>query len=55
MQAVLTDPQTSGGLLVACAPDIVDDVIRQFQRDGFGAAREIGMLREGPIGVDVVA
>ena len=55
MQALLTDPQTSGGLLVACAPEAVADVIRQFQREGFEQAREIGVLREGAAGVEVAA
>ena len=39
---LLTDPQTSGGLLVACAPDAVDDVLAVFARHGFDAAAEIG-------------
>ncbi|MEF7616172.1 selenide, water dikinase SelD [Aquincola sp. MAHUQ-54] len=41
-QALLTDPQTSGGLLVACAPEAVGDVLAVFHRHGFGAAAEIG-------------
>jgi len=55
MQALLTDPQTSGGLLVACAPDAVAEVVRQFKRDGFELAREIGVLGDGKPGVDVAA
>ncbi len=45
-QALLTDPQTSGGLLVACAPDTVADVLAVFRRHGFDAAAEIGVVRE---------
>ncbi|MBI5257546.1 MAG: selenide, water dikinase SelD [Burkholderiales bacterium] len=41
-QALLTDPQTSGGLLVACAPDTVDAVLAVFRRHGFDAAADIG-------------
>ena len=41
-QALLTDPQTSGGLLVSCAPDAVGAVIDVFRRHGFAAAAEIG-------------
>ncbi len=41
-QALLSDPQTSGGLLVACAPEAVADVLAVFQRHGFGSAAEIG-------------
>ena len=55
MQALLTDPQTSGGLLVACAPEAVAEVVRQFKRDGFELAREIGVLGDGKPGVDVAA
>jgi len=44
--ALLTDPQTSGGLLVSCAPDAVDEVIALFQRHGFAAAADIGEVVE---------
>jgi len=43
-QALLTDPQTSGGLLVACAPAAVDAVMDIFARHDFGAAVEIGEI-----------
>ena len=33
-RTLLTDPQTSGGLLVACAPHAVDEVLAIFRRDG---------------------
>ena len=29
-KALLSDPQTSGGLLVACAPEAVDQVLSRF-------------------------
>src|SRR5207237_7295235 len=35
-KALLTDPQTSGGLLVACAPDSVEAVLQIFRDEGFG-------------------
>jgi selenide,water dikinase len=41
-QALLTDPQTSGGLLVSCSPDSVDQVLAVFQRHGFDRAAVIG-------------
>ena len=44
---LLTDPQTSGGLLVACAQDAVDRVLGEFRKQGFGAAAVIGRLSEG--------
>ena len=43
-QALLTDPQTSGGLLVACAPDAVNVVLAIFQRHGFAAAADVGEI-----------
>ena len=43
-QALLTDPQTSGGLLVSCAPDARDAVLAVFARHGFDAAKVIGQV-----------
>src|SRR5690606_16809292 len=40
-QALATDPQTSGGLLVACAPGSVDEVLAVFAREGFARAAVI--------------
>lgn len=47
MRALLTDPQTSGGLLVACAPGAVAGVLERFRTDGFDQAAVIGELRPG--------
>jgi len=44
-RALLTDPQTSGGLLVSCTPDSVDAVLATFRRHGFDAAAVIGEVR----------
>lgn len=41
-RALLTDPQTSGGLLVSCAPSAVDRVLAVFRKHGFEAAVECG-------------
>ena len=54
-QALLTDPQTSGGLLVACAPEAVETVLGVFRRDGFERAGVIGELVAGPSRVTVSA
>ena len=43
-QALLSDPQTSGGLLVSCAPEAVEAVLAVFARHGFGAAVDIGCI-----------
>ena len=47
-QALLSDPQTSGGLLVACSPDTVDQVLATFAAQGFGQAAAIGRISAGP-------
>jgi len=52
-RALLTDPQTSGGLLVACAPEAVDEVLAIFRREGFGEAAEIGVVSAGAPGLTV--
>lgn len=41
-QALLSDPQTSGGLLVACAPESVAEVLAVFHQHGFADACEVG-------------
>ena len=46
-RALLTDPQTSGGLLVSCAPSVLDEVIAVFRRHGFDAAAAVGEVRAG--------
>jgi selenide,water dikinase len=43
-RALLTDPQTSGGLLVSCDADAVDEVLAVFRRHGFNDAAEIGVV-----------
>ena len=50
-QALVSDPQTSGGLLVSCAPETVDQVLDVFARHGFGAAAVIGRLVAPEAGV----
>jgi selenide,water dikinase len=48
-RALLSDPQTSGGLLVSCAPEAVEAVLDIFKRHGFADAAEIGMV--SPAGI----
>jgi selenide,water dikinase len=43
-QALLTDPQTSGGLLVSCASQAVPAVLAVFDQMGFAQATEIGEI-----------
>ena len=53
LQDLLTDPQTAGGLLVACAPEAANDVLKCFNRFGFAQATAIGHLEAGPGRVQV--
>ena len=46
-RVLLTDPQTSGGLLVSCDPASVDEVLALFRREGFGDAAVIGSMAAG--------
>jgi selenide,water dikinase len=46
-RALLTDPQTSGGLLVACAPGRVPEILSLFHADGFTHASVIGTVAAG--------
>jgi selenide,water dikinase len=51
--SVLTDPQTSGGLLVACAPSACDEVLKIFRDEGFDKAAIVGDIVAGPAEVAV--
>jgi selenide, water dikinase len=45
-RALLCDPQTSGGLMIACAEDAVAGALEVFRRHGFERAALIGRLDE---------
>lgn len=44
---MLTDPQTSGGLLVSCASNVADKVLAAFRKHGQDAAAVIGEVKAG--------
>ena len=46
-RALLSDPQTSGGLLVSCDAGSVGAVLEIFQRHSFYQATEIGCVGAG--------
>jgi selenide, water dikinase len=54
-RAMLTDPQTSGGLLVACAPAAVNEVMAVLHRHGFADAAVCGDVSAGEAGKLVVS
>lgn len=52
---LLTDPQTSGGLLISVAADQAEAVLDLARQDGFAAAAVVGSVADGPPRVRVVA
>ena len=50
---LLTDPQTSGGLLVAVSPEAADAVLALIRDAGLPLAAIIGRAEEGPAGIVV--
>lgn len=52
---LLSDPQTSGGLLIACAPQRAEQITRMAQVAGYPEARVIGFAEAGSPVVAVVA
>ncbi|HEY3797598.1 MAG TPA: selenide, water dikinase SelD [Caulobacteraceae bacterium] len=51
---LLTDPQTSGGLLIAVAADAADAVLTLARARGFSASRIVGRVTGAPVGVTVI-
>src|SRR5580693_2948685 len=51
---LLTDPQTSGGLLVSCAPERADAIVQTIIAAGYPATRVIGTAETGPPGIRVI-
>ena len=52
---LLTDPQTSGGLLIAVAPEAADEVLALARAEGFDRSRVVGRVAGGRPGVSVLA
>ncbi|OHV77779.1 selenide, water dikinase SelD [Ensifer sp. LCM 4579] len=52
---ILTDPQTSGGLLVSCRPERAEGLLRDIIQAGYPAARIIGRVEDGEPGLRVTA
>jgi selenide,water dikinase len=50
---VLTDPQTSGGLLISVSQAEADAVTALARSHGFDAVRRVGRVVAGPVGVRV--
>lgn len=52
---LLTDPQTSGGLLVACSQSRADSLVKEIAAAGYPSAKVIGTAEAGKPGVRVIA
>ena len=52
-RALLTDPQTSGGLLVACAPDRAEALRASIEEAGYPRASIIGSVAAGVPGIEI--
>ena len=50
---LLCDPQTSGGLLIAAAPDAAAEVLDRARARGFDRAAVIGTFEAGGAGIEV--
>jgi selenide,water dikinase len=44
---ILADPQTSGGLMLSCAPERTNDVLELFRENGFADVTVIGKMGDG--------
>jgi selenide,water dikinase len=53
-QHLLTDPQTSGGLLIACAPEAAEQFRGRIVAAGYPATRIVGRAETGKPGIRVV-
>src|SRR5499427_1956818 len=51
---LITDPQTSGGLLVACGPSAERPVLEEFRKQGFSDVRRVGVMRAGAAMLTIV-
>jgi selenide,water dikinase len=52
---LLTDPQTSGGLLIACAAERAEPLLRTILAAGYPSGRIIGRVESGAPSVRVEA
>jgi selenide, water dikinase len=53
LRHLLTDAQTSGGLLVSCAPEAAESLVARIRGDGYPSAAVIGSVSSGPACIEV--
>jgi selenide, water dikinase len=54
LRHLLTDAQTSGGLLIACAPEEAERLTVRIRQDGCSSAAIIGSVAAGPGCIEVI-
>ena len=55
LRHLLTDAQTSGGLLVACAAEAAEALLGRIRAAGYPAAAIVGTVAAGPARIEVLA
>jgi selenide, water dikinase len=53
MRHLLTDAQTSGGLLIACAPEAAEGLVAHIRKEGYPSASIIGSVMAGSARIEV--
>ncbi len=53
LRHLLTDAQTSGGLLIACAPEAAQTLVSRIREDGYPSAAIIGSVAGGPAHIEI--
>jgi selenide,water dikinase len=53
LRHLLTDAQTSGGLLISCAEDAAEELVSSIREAGYPMASIIGAVAAGPAGIEV--
>jgi selenide, water dikinase len=53
LRHLLTDAQTSGGLLISCAAEAAEELVQHIRQDGYPMASVIGAVAPGPARIEI--